>query len=73
MAAQDDRPLLVLGADGCKGGSWVVAMIDGEGELSWHEAADTAALLELAEEYSADALAMDVPIGLPPLGGHPQL
>jgi predicted RNase H-like nuclease len=41
VAAQDDQPLLVLGADGCKGGSWVVAMIDGEGELSWHEAAHT--------------------------------
>jgi predicted RNase H-like nuclease len=63
-----DEPLLVLGADGCKGGGWVVAMIDGEGELSWHEAADTAALLELADEHSADAVAMDVPIGLAPLG-----
>ena len=41
----EDRAVLVLGADGCKGGSWVVAMIDGEGELSWHAAADTAALL----------------------------
>lgn len=65
-----EHPLLVLGADGCKGGAWAVAMIDGEGELSWHEAADTISLLELADEYSADAVALDVPIGLPPLGTH---
>ena len=64
-----DVATLVLGADGCRGGGWVVAMIDGEGELSWHWADDTAALLGLADEYEADALAMDVPIGLPPVGG----
>jgi len=68
MAIRDDRALIVLGADGCKGGAWVVAMIDGEGELSWHAAADTAALLQLADEYGADAVALDVPIGLAPLG-----
>jgi predicted RNase H-like nuclease len=45
-------------------------MIDGEGQLSWHAAADTAALLELADEHDADAVALDVPIGLPPLGGR---
>ncbi|TAL19815.1 MAG: DUF429 domain-containing protein [Frankiales bacterium] len=60
--------MLVLGADGCKGGGWAVAMIDGEGELSWHWAADTPGLLELADEYDADAVALDVPIGLPALG-----
>lgn len=65
-----EQPLLVLGADGCKGGAWVVAMVDGDGELSWHPAADTAALLALAHEYDADAVALDVPIGLPPLGGR---
>jgi predicted RNase H-like nuclease len=65
-----DEPLLVLGADGCKGGAWVVAMIDGEGGLSWHAAADTAALLDLATEHSADAVALDVPIGLPALGAR---
>ena len=65
-----ERALLVLGADGCKGGGWAVAMIDGEGELSWHAADDTRALLELADEYEADAVAMDVPIGLPPVGGR---
>lgn len=63
-----DSALLVLGADGCKGGGWAVAMIDGEGELSWHWAADTPGLLELADEYDADAVALDVPIGLPALG-----
>lgn len=65
-----DEALLVLGADGGKGGGWAVAMIDGEGELSWHWAADTASLLELADEYDADAVALDVPIGLPALGGR---
>lgn len=64
-----DGALLVLGADGCKGGAWVVARIDGEGELHWHWAADTAALLALADEHDADAVALDVPIGLPALGG----
>jgi predicted RNase H-like nuclease len=66
----EDRALLTLGADGCKGGGWVVAMIDGEGELSWHSVPDTAALLGLADEYDADAVALDVPIGLPTLGGR---
>ena len=63
-----ERALLVLGADGCKGGGWAIGMIDGEGELSWHAAATTAALLELADEHEADAVALDVPIGLPSLG-----
>lgn len=66
----EDRALLTLGADGCTGGAWVVAMVDGEGELSWRAARDTAALLALADEYDADALALDVPIGLPSLGGR---
>lgn len=68
MALHDDTARLVLGADGCKGGRWVVAMIDGEGELSWHTAADTAALLALADACQADAVALDVPIGLAALG-----
>ena len=66
----DDGARLVLGADGCKGGGWVVAMIDGEGELSWGWASDTSVLLAMADEYDADAVALDVPIGLPPLGGR---
>jgi predicted RNase H-like nuclease len=65
-----ERALLVLGADGCKGGGWTVGIIDGEGELSWHAARHTAALLELADEHDADAVALDVPIGLPALGGR---
>ena len=65
-----EQPLLVLGADGCKGGAWVIAMLDGEGELSWHAARDTAVLLALADEYDADAVALDVAIGLPSLGGR---
>ena len=65
-----ERALPVLGADGCRGGAWVVAMIDGEGELSWHAAADTHALLEIADEHEADAVAMDVPVGLPALGSR---
>ena len=63
-----DPPLLVLGADGCRGGAWAVAMVDGEGELSWHAAADTAALMALARDHDAAAVALDVPIGLPALG-----
>ena len=66
----EDRALLTLGADGCKGGAWVVAVVDGDGELSWHAAPDTAALLALADEHDADAVALDVPIGLPSLGGR---
>ena len=64
-----ERALLVLGADGCKGGAWVVSVVDGEGGLSWEWAADTAALLALADRLGAAALALDVPVGLPVLGG----
>jgi predicted RNase H-like nuclease len=60
--------LLVLGADGCRGGGWVVALVDGKGDLHWEWADDTATLLALADEYSADAVALDVPIGLPSIG-----
>lgn len=59
---------LVLGADGCRGGGWVIGLLDGEDELHWEWAADTAALVAVAEEYAADAVALDVPIGLPALG-----
>ena len=64
-----ERAPLVLGADGCKGGAWVVSVVDGEGGLSWEWAADTEALLALVEELAAGVLALDVPIGLPLLGG----
>ncbi|MCA1721398.1 MAG: DUF429 domain-containing protein [Actinobacteria bacterium] len=56
---------VVLGADGCRGGGWVVAML--APALSWHWAADTAALVLLARDCAA--VAMDVPIGLPAVGG----
>ncbi|GAC1608208.1 MAG: DUF429 domain-containing protein [Mycobacteriales bacterium] len=63
-----DDALLVLGADGCRGGGWVVAMVDGGGQLHWEWAGDTAALLLLGEKRDAVAVAIDVPIGLPPIG-----
>lgn len=53
----------VLGADGCRGGGWVVAAVSA-GRVDWNWAEDTAALLALG----GDALAVDVPIGLPSLG-----
>lgn len=62
------QALLVLGADGCRGGGWVVARIDGEGELHWEWASDATALLALADSCDAAAVAVDVPIGLPALG-----
>lgn len=65
-----DRALLCLGADGCRGGGWVVAVVDGEGALWWEWADDAAGVLALADDLEADALALDVPIGLPPLGGR---
>lgn len=63
-----DRALLVLGADGCRGGGWVVSVVDGDGQLSWEWADDTRALLAIADDLEADAVALDVPIGLPELG-----
>lgn len=57
----------VVGADGCRGGGWVLAVVDPDGALTWGWADDTGALLRLAE--GADAVALDVPIGLPALGG----
>jgi predicted RNase H-like nuclease len=65
-----DEPLLVIGADGCKGGGWVLAVLDGEGRLGWEWADDTAALLAVADRHGARAVALDVPIGLPALGGR---
>ena len=60
--------MVLLGADGCRGGGWVVAVLDGDRGLSWAWADDTAALLALADARSAAAVALDVPIGLPGLG-----
>lgn len=49
----------VLGVDGCPGG-WVGALVDPDGTLRWH-VDDLAGLLAL----DADAVAVDIPIGLP--------
>jgi len=65
MPSGDAR--VVLGADGCRGGGWVVAALD-DGVLRWEWAADTAALLDLADRIGAAAVAADVPIGLPRVG-----
>lgn len=48
----------VLGVDGCPGG-WVGALVS-RGQITWH-AGDFAAMLALG----ADAVAVDIPIGLP--------
>ncbi len=50
--------MAVLGVDGCPGG-WVGALLD-DGGITWH-VGDFAAMLALG----ADALAVDIPIGLP--------
>ncbi|HWG94791.1 MAG TPA: DUF429 domain-containing protein [Mycobacteriales bacterium] len=65
-----DAAGLVIGADGCRGGGWVLAVVDGGGALSWEWADDTAALLAVADRCGAGAVALDVPIGLPALGGR---
>lgn len=49
----------VLGVDGCPGG-WVGALVTDDGTLRWH-VGDLAGLLAL----DADAVAVDIPIGLP--------
>lgn len=54
---------LVLGADGCPDDGWVVAELGTR--TRWHHVVGAVALLALAAELAADALAVDVPIGLP--------
>ncbi len=55
----------VWGADGRKGGGWVVAsLVPGDG-LRWHDAPDARSLLALVGD---GVLAVDVPIGLPDHG-----
>lgn len=59
---------VVLGADGSPGNGWVVAEVrDGAG-LRWHGVVGAAELLALAAALDADAVAVDVPIGLPERG-----
>lgn len=60
---------VVLGADGCRGGGWVAAVLDDCG-LRWAWAQDTGALLALADGVAALAVALDVPIGLPAGGAR---
>lgn len=56
---------LALGADGCRGGGWVVAAVPLTGHgLAWHYAEDARALLGLAQSLGAARVAVDVPIGL---------
>lgn len=61
-------PPLVLGADGCPGNGWVVAALRIGVGVSWHGVVGAAALLGLAADLGARALAADVPIGLPESG-----
>ncbi|HEU0102128.1 MAG TPA: DUF429 domain-containing protein [Mycobacteriales bacterium] len=62
-------PRLVLGADGCPGNGWVVAaVVPGRRGVAWHWVVGADALLALADELGAAAVAADVPIGLPATG-----
>jgi len=61
---------VVLGADGVSRNRWVVAEWSGT-EVSWHLVTGAAAVLELADEVGAQAVALDVPIGLPAGGRRP--
>ena len=70
MPGPRPSPVTVLGADGCPG-CWVVAEVGagaGARGVRWHRASDMAGLLELAAGRGAQALAADVPIGLPEAG-----
>jgi predicted RNase H-like nuclease len=56
---------VVLGADGVSRNRWVVAEVAGATPVRWHLVTGAAALLVLADEVGAAAVALDVPIGLP--------
>jgi len=56
---------VVLGADGSPGNGWVVAELRDGAPVRWHGVVGARAVLELAAEVDADAVALDVPIGLP--------
>ena len=53
----------VIGVDGCRGG-WLAASVRDTGELAWEWTTDIATLLR----GDADAVAIDIPIGLPDSG-----
>src|SRR5205085_8088110 len=61
---------VVLGADGVSRNRWVVAQWSG-GDVTWHLLTGAAAVLELADAVGAQAVALDVPIGLPADGRRP--
>ena len=52
----------VLGVDGCRG-CWVGAQVDGN-QVTWHRFPDIASALALP----VDAIGVDMPVGLPPVG-----
>jgi predicted RNase H-like nuclease len=58
---------VVLGADGVSRNRWVVAQWDGA-DVTWHLVTGAAAVLALADDVGAEAIALDVPIGLPVSG-----
>jgi predicted RNase H-like nuclease len=59
---------VVLGADGVSRNRWVVAELRPDGPITWHLVTGAAELLALSDAASADAVALDVPIGLPASG-----
>ena len=59
---------VVLGADGSPGNGWVVAELRDDAPVRWHGLVGARAVLELAARLDADAVALDVPIGLPEQG-----
>jgi predicted RNase H-like nuclease len=59
---------VVLGADGVSRNRWVIAEWSPGSPVTWHLATGVAAVLDLADAVGAQAVALDVPIGLPPAG-----
>ena len=53
----------VIGIDGCRGG-WLAASLDDDGSVGWEWTDDTSRVLRA----DAEALAIDIPIGLPDSG-----
>jgi predicted RNase H-like nuclease len=55
----------VIGIDGCRGG-WLAVSLDDDGSVGWEWTADAARVLRA----DADAVAIDIPIGLPEAGAR---
>lgn len=66
--ASSFRMTVVLGVDGCPDDGWVAAEVRDGRQVRWHHVTGATALLALADELGADAVAVDVPIGLPEQG-----